>query len=312
MSKAPSDRQVVATSLAVSTSDVLLNFIVGFITGSQTMIAQALQGTSDLVTGSVLFVGVKRSDKKPDAKHPLGYGREVFFWVLVAGMFMFTGTGLLSFYFGYQQIVDPGEIETVGLAFAMLTFGFITNAYAFTRSLKRLHNSGKGKAAWKRQLLGSSLVETKATFTLDFLGSVSALFGLLALGMYVLTGDARFDGFGGLLVGVSMMVAAVALISDVKGLIVGRTAPPVTIAKITEIATKQKYVLEVLDLRTIFMGSSRMMILLEVHLDDHLATDDIEKVLDRIKDAIRKEIPSAYHIQVEVETPDEELLLENN
>ena len=307
MSKTLSDKKVVATSLGVSTSDVTLNFIVGLITGSQTMIAQALQGLSDLVTASVLFIGVNRADKKPDAKHPLGYGREVFFWVLIAGMFMFMGTGFISFYLGYQQIVDPQAIDTVGLAFAMLTFGLLTNIYAFSRSVKRLQQVGKGKAAWKHQLLGSSLVETKATFTLDFLGSVSAFFGLVALGMFVITDDARFDGVGGILVGVSMMAAAVALIADVRGLIVGRTAPPATQKKIEQIVEKHKHVRDVLDLRTIFMGSSKMLILIEVHLDDGLDTDKIEKILDEIKADVSSQIPGAYHIQVEVETPDEEL-----
>ena len=307
MTKKLSDRRVVATSLSVSTSDVILNLIVALITGSQTMLAQALQGTSDLVTASLLFVGVNRSQKKADSKHPLGYGREVFFWVLVAGMFMFVGTGLLSFYLGYQQIVDPSEVETVGLAFAMLTFGLVTNVYAFSRSFVRLQQAGRGKAAWKRQLLSSSLVETKATFTLDFLGSVSAFFGLIALGLFVLTGDARYDGFGGVLVGISMMVAAVAIISDVRSLIVGRTAPPATQKKIEEIVEKQKHVQDVLDLRTIFMGSTKMLILVEVHLDDGLDTDQIEKILDTIKAALQKEVPTAYHIQVEVETPDDEL-----
>ncbi len=310
MSKIPSDKQVVGTSLAVSTSDVLLNFIVGLVTGSQTMVAQALQGLSDLVTASVLYVGVKRSEKKPDARHPLGYGREVFFWVLIAGMFMFMGTGFLSFYLGYQQIIDPGEVEFIGLAFAMLSFGLLTNGYAFSRSMIRLRDSGKGKAAWKRQLLGSSLIETKATFTLDFLGTISAAFGIIALGLFLLTGDARFDGFGGMLVGLSMMASAGALIFDVKGLIVGRTAPPATQAKIEQIAETHKHVQDVLDLRTIFLGSARMLILLEVHLDDGLDTDTIEKILDEIKADLMKQIPAAYHIQVEVETPDSELSLQ--
>ena len=308
MSKVPSDRRVVVTSLLVSVSDVFLNLLVGLVTGSQTMIAQALQGVSDLTTASVLYVGVERSRKLPDGRHPLGYGREVFFWVLLAGMFMFLGTGLLSVYFGYRQVVDPGLIDNIGLAFAMLTFGLVTNVYAFSRSFIRLANTGKGKAAWKRQLLGSSMVETKATFTLDFLGSFSAILGILALLLYVITGDARFDGLGGIMVGLSMMTAAVALIVDVKSLIVGRTAPPATQKKIAALVESQPHVLSVLDLRTIFLGSSKMLILVEVHLEDELKTDQIEKVLDRIKAVLAKEVPSAYHIQVEVETPDDELL----
>ncbi len=307
MSKPLSDLAVVATSLMVSVFDVSLNLIVGILTGSQTMIAQALQGSSDLVTAGLLFVGVKRSRKQPDKKHPLGYGSEVFFWVLIAGMFMFLGTGFLSVYLGYQQIIDPGEVERIGFAFAVLSFGFMTNGFAFSRSLKRLRQTGNGKKSWRRQLFNSSLVETKATFTLDLLGTSSALMGLIALGLYVVTGDARFDGVGGVLVGGSMMISAGALIADVRSLIVGRTAPQSIQNKIEKIVESNEHVQDLLDLKAVFLGSEKMLVLIEVHLQDDLDTDDIEKISDDIKDSVKAKIPSAFLIQVEVETPDSEV-----
>ena len=122
-----SDVRVVLTSFVVSIFDVALNLLVALVTGSTVMLSQALQGLSDLITGGILFMGVKRSKRQSDNKFQFGYGREIFFWVLIAGIVMFGGTGLVSVLLGYNQIVKPEEIENIWLAIAMLVVGFSTN-----------------------------------------------------------------------------------------------------------------------------------------------------------------------------------------
>src|SRR5690606_17172325 len=125
------------------------------------MLSQALQGMSDLITGAILFFGVRSSKRAPDQRYQFGYGREVFFWVLIAGIIMFLGTGGLSLFFGIQQVISPDPVENLPIAFIMLIFGFSTNFYAFRLSVRRLREAGSGK--WWRELRHSSVVETKAT-----------------------------------------------------------------------------------------------------------------------------------------------------
>jgi cation diffusion facilitator family transporter len=304
-----SDVRVVATSALVSVSDVVLNLIVALFTGSTVMLSQALQGLSDLVTGGLLFVGVKRSRREADARFQFGYGREIFFWVLIASIIMFAGTGAMSLYFGYQQIVYPSPVEHIWLAFAMLGFGLITNGYAFSLSLKRLHQEGSEQGDhWWRYLVNSSLIETKATFAIDFLGTSAAVFGLLALGIYQITGLAQFDGVGSVLIGVTMMVAAVMLMRDIRDLIVGRGVDTKTLQMLQKEALAVKGVNAVLDLMTMYVGSSKLFVVMELHLQDDFTTDEIEKIVDAVKSRVHKKIPLVHHIQIEVETPDEEIV----
>lgn len=301
-----SDTRVVVTSFLVSVSDILLNLIVALATGSVVMFSQALQGLSDLVTAGVLLFGVKQSRRGADKRHPFGYGREIFFWVLIAGIIMFLLTGCLSIYLGWQQFQKPQAVDNVFLALAMLVFGLTTNFYSFSRSAKRL-NQAEGAEHWWQRLVHSSTVETKATFLIDFLGTLAAGLGLVSLLAYGLTNNVRFDGVGAMLVGGSMAVGSFLLIKDVKSLIVGRSVPEETADQIRKAAKRIKGVRSVLDLRTMYLGSAKMLIIIEVHLDDDLSTDNIEKLTDEIKHAIREEIPHAYRVQVEVETPDDEL-----
>lgn len=305
MAKNVSDVRVVATSLSVSVSDVVLNLLVAMVTGSTVMLSQALQGLSDLVTGGILYIGVKRSKRKADLKYHFGYGREIFFWVLVAGIFMFIGTGSASFYLGYRQFVDPGPVTNVALAFGMLLFGLVTNMFALSLSIRRLHGV-EAKKNWWRQLLRSSIVEAKATLLIDFLGTASAALGLVSLLSYSLTGNLRFDGLGSMAIGASMMLVSVLLILDVRDLIVGRAVDSEISDQIIKTARSVKGIRSVLDLRTMYLGSAKMLVIIEVHMDDGLETNQIEALVDTVKAVVQKNIPQVHHIQVEVETPDDE------
>lgn len=298
-----SDKRVITTSLLVSISDVLLNLIVAFATGSVVMLTQALQGLSDSLTAVILFMGVNSSSRASDQRHPFGYGREIFFWVLIAGVFMFVGSGTLSIVLGYNQLVEPDAIHNTWLAFLMLAFGFSTNAYSFSRSVKRL-NQTIGHERWWKRFMHSGMVETKATFLIDALGTTTALLGMSALVVYGLTGNARFDGIGGIAIGLAMMSGSILLIRDVKGLIVGRAVSDSVAQDITNSALGVQGVRAILDLRTMYIGSSKLLVIIEVHLKDELTTDEIERITDAVKSAVSRDVPNVHRIQVEIETPD--------
>jgi len=301
-----SDFRVVATSSAVSFLDVTLNAIVGLITGSTVLLSQALQGMSDLTTGLLLLTGVRRSRRIADTRYQFGYGREIFFWVLLAGMLMFLGTGGISVYLGYHQLIHPSPLESTHLALGLLLFNAVSNGYAFSLSIKRLRQVN-GNSTWWQQLRHSSIVETKATLLVDFLGTVAAFVGLLAIIAYAITDNARFDGLGSITIGLAMMVSAVFLVRDVRSLIVGRAVDDQIAAEITAATKSVPGVSDVLDLRTMYLGSANLLVIIEVHLEDDFSTDEIELITDTIKQTVQTALPEAHHIQVEVETPDEPL-----
>jgi cation diffusion facilitator family transporter len=282
---------------------------VALFTGSTAVLSQALQGFSDVTTAAILFVGVKRARKKADAHHPLGYGREIFFWALLSAIVMFLGTGALSFYFGLQQFLNPEPLENMYIAVLMLSFGLCTNLYAFSKSVQLFKQQSSGKSLWHR-IRNSGMVDTKITFMVDLLGSSAAFMGLVSVILYLVTGLASLDGLGAMAVGIATMTGAVVIIIDIHGLIIGRSAPPAIQKKIMRIALSVDGVQTVVDSYVFYIGSNRLFAVLEVHLSDHFTTDQIEKISDEIKAKALKSVPALHRIQIEVETPDHELLSE--
>lgn len=185
----------------------------------------------------------------------------------------------------------------------MLTLSFCMNAYAFSLSFRRIRQQGTDTKWWKH-LINSSIVETKASFVLDFLGTIGTVFGLMAIIAFVATGDARFDGAGGAVIGLTMMTAAVLLVRDVRDLIVGKSVDEETADTIVTAALSVDGVNQILDLRTIYLGSAKLLVLIEVHLEDELDTDAIEQITDKVKATVKQAVPIVDRIQVEIETPD--------
>lgn len=295
-------RRVVVTSFFVDLIDVISSLVVAILSGSVVMLAQVLQGLADLASAGFLVLGVKQSTKPTDKKHPFGHGREIFFWATLSALMMFGITASLSFYFGLQRFLRPETIENISFAYVVLSITTVTNGYSFTLSLRRLKENTKGKNLWQT-FMHSPLIETKTTLILDLMGTSASILGLAALLLFGLTKNLRFDGLGAMLIGAVLGIMALVLIKSAKDLLIGKGASMGEATQIREAALAVAGVKDVLDLRTMYMGPENLLVNLEVHVQDNLTTDEIEMLVDKIKTSVKSGVPSAGHIQVELETP---------
>ncbi len=295
-------KKVILTSFLVDVSDIFLSLVVAILSGSVIMLTQVLEGLSDFASSGLLLWGLKKSDQKADKRHPFGYGREIYFWALISALIMFGITATLSIYFGWQRYVSPHKINDLNFAFVVLTFTLGTNIYAFWLSLKRLLRKRRAKDIIKI-FYRSSLVETKATFILDLMGSAASFLGIAALAIYAFTGDFRYDGLGAIVIGIVLAIFSYFLILGIRDLLIGRSASPEIELQIRQAALKVPEVKHVLGIKTLHIGPGKLLVNLDVHLESQLKTREIERLIDDIKEVIRSEVPSVKHIQVELETP---------
>lgn len=302
MKARPSATRVIVTSFLVDFVDVTTSFIVAVVTGSVVMIAEALQGLADLAASGFLLIGLVRSGKPSDKQHPFGYGRELYFWTMLSSVLILGATSTMSIYFGWQRINNPLPIYNINIAFAVLGLSALTNGYALSLSVRRLLK-GRSILRIRKIFVNSSLIETKTAFVLDLMGVLAAIFGFLALVFYRISGNLLFDGLGAVAIGTLLAIFGVILIIPIRELIIGQSASEEVEGKIRKATLVQPEVKKVLDLKTIHIGPERLLVNAEVSLKRNLTTKDIEGIMDRIKESIRKEVPEVKHIQVEVETP---------
>lgn len=298
--------RTLVTTLLVDLSDVVMNIVVAAFTGSTVMLAEAMQGFADFTSVCLLILGHKRAKKHSTRDYPFGYGKELYFWALISAFIIFSITASFSIYFGWQNIVHPEPINHIYVAYAVLLIAMSTNMYAFRLSAIKILDGKKIRYIWKA-FFSSQHIATKITYVLDLMGSMSAALGLVALVLYQVTGVQRFDGIGAVLIGFMLATLAFILLISIKDLITGHSAPPSVRAKIRRIALSHPAVTDIPDLRTMIIGPEKYLINLDVHFKDGLDTDSIEEIIDEIKANIKNEVPGAYHIQLEPETPLSEL-----
>jgi divalent metal cation (Fe/Co/Zn/Cd) transporter len=198
-----SSTQVVLTSFFVDLLDIVLNLIVMIITGSVVMLAELFQGVADLISSSFLLVGLRRPKK------------EVQTWTLLSALTMLLFASTMSFYYGLQRFLNPEEIENILLAYVALLIAGSSNGYAFFISVKRILD-GRKFSKLAKTFASSSRIMTKNTFVLDLMGMSAAVIGLIALVLYQLTGELRFDGLGAMGIGVVLAYLSIDLIVDIR------------------------------------------------------------------------------------------------
>lgn len=301
--KHPSAKKVVFISFIIDVLDIALNLVIAIFSGSIVMLTQVLDGISDVISSGLLLIGIKRSVQKPNRAHPFGYGREMYFWALLAALVMFAVTATLSFFLGYQRFVNPQPLKGTLAALLVLLVTILTNGYAFYLSYTRLLQ-GRSVKKVISAFYGSSLIETKTTFILDLMGTLSSVFGIVSLGIYFITGNDRWDGIGAMTIGVILAVLAFILLVGIWDLLVGKSASPYMHTKIKNAALNIPEVKDVLGIKTLYMGPNKLLVHLDVHMKSSLTTRELEKLMDKIKANIRYEVPEVKNIQVELETPD--------
>ena len=95
----PSERLItIYLAIAANTIIAIAKITVALISGSSVMISEGIHSSVDTGNQQLLLLGERRSNKLPDKKHPLGHGKEVYFWGLIVSVIIFGVGGGMSTY----------------------------------------------------------------------------------------------------------------------------------------------------------------------------------------------------------------------
>ena len=294
-------RRAVITSTVVDVLDATVTIAMALVSGSAAVFAKGMQAFADLVSDTFLIIGIHRARRPADQMHPFGYARSIYVWTLFSALTMLILSAGGALALGVYRLLDPVELVRVPLALGVLLFSLAANGYAVFISFKRVFGGNPG-SFWK-VLLYSARVEGRATIQSDALGFLSSLFGFGALGIYLYTGNSFFDVLGSFVIGGLLVIAALMLIVGIKRLIIGQSIESGVRDALERSVSAVDGVSKVLDLKAISFGSEDSLVSLEVHFNDGLSTDELERCIDVIEGVVRTHLPSARHIHVEPETP---------
>jgi cation diffusion facilitator family transporter len=220
MSAPGQSAKLVLFALLANLGIALAKFTGALISGSVSMLAEAIHSLVDSANQVLLLVGGKRARLAPTPTHPLGYGRESFFWSFVVAILLFSLGGLFAIYEGVHKLSSPTEVATPLLPLGILGISLVLEGLSFWACFREARARAGAQGVW-RWLRRTTSVELLVVLAED----TAAMFGLLTATVAVLaawlTGDPRWDAAGSIVVGAVLVVVALFLAIEIKSLIIG-------------------------------------------------------------------------------------------
>jgi cation diffusion facilitator family transporter len=264
------------------------------------MLSEGIHSVVDTGNGCLLLVGLRKSKKPADARHPFGHGKELYFWPLIVAIMIFALGGGMSIYEGIIHLKHPHMSDptwnyiVLGIAFF---FESISSFFAF--------RAFKGELRGRGALAAIRASKDPTTFTVLFEDS-AALLGLIVafLGIFLghMLGNPYFDGAASIGIGLILASVSVFLAYETKGLLIGEGVDPETLAGVREIVMTDSAVDELKDALTMHFGPADVLLTLDIRFKKEMSADDITAAVPRLEEKIQSRYPYIKHIFVEAKS----------
>ncbi len=265
------------------------------------MLSEGVHSVVDSGNEGLLLLGVKRSRKPPDDRHPFGYAQEIYFWGLVVAMLLFAIGGGLSFYEGFMHFMNPEPIEDPIWSYSVLGIAFVAEGISWViavRSMLKNRKPGEGVFRTFQRSKDPSVFVVVAEDTAALLGIVTAFLGVI---LAVTFEAPRLDGIASMLIGIILIAVSTLLVYETRSLVMGESADPDLVRSVRAIADEESAVKGVPRLRTMQIGPRHVLLNMDVQFHHKISTDDLFGALDRVENRIREAHPEVRDIFLEIE-----------
>ena len=268
----------------------VLKLAAGLLTGSAALLSEAAHSAGDTSTELLLLTALRRSERPADPTHPFGYGKERFFWSLLAAVAIFASGAAFSVYEGLRTIISGGESSRMlWINYPVLAFAVVFEAVSLRQAVRQT----RGEARQRRRSLRAVVHEphdptVRSVLLEDSAAVTGVIVAAVGVGLHQLTGSAMWDGAASLAIGAVLVVAAVLLAQACKALLVGRQADPRLVRSIETVLEQQDEVDDVVDLLTMLTGADRVLVCTRVDFADGFTTSEVEQACVRIDRTLRE------------------------
>ncbi|MBD0420162.1 cation diffusion facilitator family transporter [Streptomyces sp. TRM S81-3] len=267
----------------------------GFLAGSPALLSEAAHSVADSLNEVFLLAALRRSRRPPDRRHPFGYGKERFFWSLLAAVGIFVMGGCFSFFQGVEAL-RTGAREDLGgyvAGLVVLAVAFVAESASLLRALHQVRRQG-GRSAGLRDPALRTVVAEDGTAVL---GVTLAAIGMV---LHLVTGQVVWEACASLAIGALLVYVAYRLGREARDQLIGEAADPEASGRIRALLQAQPEIDSVEALFTMKTGLDSALVAARVDLVPGLDSERVEEAAVRIKRSIARTVPQAEQIFLDV------------
>ncbi|WP_432175905.1 cation diffusion facilitator family transporter [Streptomyces sp. Tue6028] len=266
----------------------------GLLAGSPALLSEAAHSVADSLNEVFLLAALRRSRRPADSRHPFGYGKERFFWSLLAAVGIFVMGGCFSFFQGIEALRSGAEESLGGYRAGLVVLGvaFLAEGASLWRALHQAHRQG-GTDGMRDPALRTVVAEDGTAV----LGVVLAMAGMA---LHMVTGQVVWEAAASLAIGVLLMYVAHRLGREARDQLIGRAADEEQRGRIRALLEAQPEIDSVEALLTMELGLDSTLVAARIDLVPGLDSEEVEDVAVRIKRSVAHTFPDADQIFLDV------------
>ena len=269
-------KQIIQTSIIGIIANVLLagfKAFVGVLSNSIAITLDAVNNLTDALSSVITILGTLIAGKRPDAKHPLGYGRtEYLSSTLIAVLVMYAGvTALVE---SVRKILHPETPNYTTPVLIVVAVAVVVKVLI-----------GKYFQAQGKKLNSDSLVNSGVDATQDAVVSLATLVGAL---VFVFSGI-RLEAYLGVIISVIIIKSGIEMLMDALGDIMGRRPDPDLSRKVRSTIQQNFTVHGAYDLLMHNYGPNQIIASIHIAVDDSISAVEIDNLSREIYDKVLEE-----------------------
>jgi cation diffusion facilitator family transporter len=264
------------------------------ITGSGAMLAESIHSFADCGNQGLLFLGLRKSKKKPDQEHPLGYGKEIYFWSFIVAIILFSMGGMFSIYEGVHKIGNHEGLRNPVIAIIVLVISMVLEGSSLYGCLVQVKKVRLNMPLWKwvKQSRQSELLVVLGEDTAALFGLTFAIVSVL---LSMVTRNPLFDAIGSIGIGVLLILVSAFIGIKVKGLLIGQSSESETHKDIMQFLQGRAEIEKIFNLITMQMGPG-IMVAVKVKMKDVSSVDQLIANINTCEAELKRHLPSVQWI----------------
>lgn len=273
-----------------------------WITGSGSMLAEAIHSYADTGNQVLLYLGLKQSQRPPDEEHPLGYGKLSYFWSFIVAILLFSMGGLFSIYEGYHKLLHPEPLSQVWIAIVVLVLAIVLEGGSLFGAIREI-GKVKGDRPFREWLKHTRNSELVVVLGEDIGAQLGLILALAFLGLALYTGNPVYDAIGSMCIGVVLLIISAFIGWRVRSLLVGRSADPEIQEAIEAILLDDPDIEKVLNTITIQFGPDTMLAV-KIKMNSRLTIGEAIEHINHLERNLKARIPKLKWCFVEPDVTD--------
>ncbi len=295
-------KKVIYAAIAANIAIAICKYAAAAFTGSSAMLAEAFHSTADSGNELLLLVGIKRSSRPPDALHPYGHGKALYFYSLLVAVYIFGIGGWLSIHDGITHLRNPQLSAHQGWNYAVLAFAIVFESYSWIVSYRELRSRKDHDESTWEEIIGSKDPTVFTVFLEDCAGLVGVFLAFLGIFLGRIFNNPYLDPVASILIGLLLAAVAILLGRESGALLIGERTNRARIGRVRKIITSDPSVDKVGDLLTIQLGPNQVLLTVNIQFQRGLDIQELEMAIDRIERRIREKEPMIQRIFIEAES----------